>query len=179
MYSLYQVTGRDRGDEFSFLEETSLAGCDKGILARYLNRTVGSEVSEPHRWEVDLDEAVATVYPEADAFVVDFSPGGQEYLSQFKLEKAWGYSRNGWTPLLLRLRELVHSVRVSEHDRRRFVVEYDGERDVVHSFMYVRGTIVDGEIEGTWNFPGPSRTAAFLWPDHFEFFKDRIEAASP
>lgn len=177
MYSLYKVNPGDSGSEYTFYEKTSLVGCNNGILARYLDRTVGPEVSEPYRWEMDLDDAVSAVYPEADTFVIDIKPRSQDYISLFKLEKAWGHSNNSWTPLLLRLRELLHDVPVSEHDKRRFTVEEGEERSVVHSFMYVRGSIIDGEITGTWNFPGPSQTAPLLWQHHFEFFKQHIEEA--
>lgn len=177
MYALYKVDSSDAGKKFRYFEKTSLVGCNNGILAKYLKDTLGPSVSEPHTWEIDIDDAVKTLYPKSDAFVIDVRPKDPETISLFQLVKAWGYSSYGWTPLLLRLRELHHGVPVSEYDKDSFFVEDDEEKSTVHSITYVRGSIEDGDVTGTWNFPGSNQTAALLWQNHFEFFKQQIEDA--
>jgi hypothetical protein len=88
----------------------------------------------------------------------------------YELSDVWGYSAKGWTPILFHLRGLV------DEDPRRFdqieFVRMPSEiDDPIFTMMYLRGTVKNGRLDGTWTTPGPSPTnSVLLWPEAFEYF---------
>ena len=176
MYALYSTNRQGDSVQFSLLRRSSIAGNKSGIVVRYLRTVVGPEDSEPFRWHLPMAEALSSLHSGSDAFVIDLKPDQSELVTLFEVTDIWGYSDSGWTPILLRLRELIVDESSKHHRKRLFFVEdYDSKR-LVHTFLYLSGTVRRGQITGTWNFPGPSPTnSVLLWPRTYRYFRDRIE----
>lgn len=48
MYYLYQEDVDDNKTVFKRLERVSLAGCTRGLIARYLKKTIDNSITEPY-----------------------------------------------------------------------------------------------------------------------------------
>lgn len=92
----------------------------------------------------------------------------------------WGYSDNGWTPILLRLNGLFIDHDPSLVDRNDFIRADDDIDGPIYEFLYLDGSVTDGKITGLWVPPPASPTnAALLWPDTLSYFFQCIRNKSP
>jgi hypothetical protein len=83
----------------------------------------------------------------------------------------WGYSAEGWTPILFHLRGLVVDEDLRRFDQIDFVRVPSEIDDPIFSMMYLRGTVKNGRLEGRWTPPGPSPTnSVLLWREAFKYF---------
>ena len=57
----------------------------------------------------------------------------------------WGYSDNGWTPILLRLSGLFVDVDPSTVDRNDFAIEDGNREEHIYEFLYLDGSILGGK----------------------------------
>jgi len=155
----------------------SLFGCREGWLPWILKRKLeGTNASEPWQWhlteseicrELEIDET----QPSGNALVIDLKPGRGVEL--YEIVEAWGHSDCGWTPIMLRLRELKGKPSCSP-TIDRFAVDNVACGPPVFSFYYVIGTIKNGDIFGKWTLPPPSSTnSVFLWPEAMTFFTEQ------
>ncbi len=167
MFYLYVLEKKSSGYEFRQSRATSLAGSKSGLIARYLQEVAPKTANEPFKWHIDVGEALRTLKYEGgpNSFVIDANPNGKQ-VQLFLLRDIWGYSACDWTPIMLRMRLLTEDI----IDKARFTLIRIPEEDVF-TFLYLRGSVKNGKLEGRWLPPGPSPTnSVFLWPDALEYF---------
>ena len=157
-----------------------LFGCNEGWVPWMLGMAIPSEQG----WHVPLKQAlardevtkyVAEQYPgrEANAIVIDVKPGSNE-LFFCELIDVWGFSESDWTPMLWRLRvlEIMESTKDTPHSFDDFIGADD---DYVYEFLYAKGTVKNGKLDGPWLAPKSSPTnGALLWPKALSYFLERI-----
>lgn len=175
MYYVYEKLQSSRGFRYKYREDTRLAGCKMGKIPHLLEIHLDGSGSEPLRWHYILEEELARTHRWKDcALIIDLKPNDPERkLSLYEIVEAWGYSCRGWTPILLRLRGLFVDQSSAQIDPHDFVYEDSGGESPIFSMMYMRGTVKDGCLEGTWAFPRPSSTnSVLLWPETLNYFAD-------
>jgi hypothetical protein len=138
------------------------------------------DANEPYPWHIPIEEALAE---KGQAFVIDLKPHSKHVGSSrslYQLRDVWGYSCNGWTPGMLRLRGVVVDGEPQVENSESFQVELSEDHDSIYTFIHFDGTIRDGRIKGKWTPPGPSSTnSTLLWPAVLDYFFRQIEETSP
>jgi hypothetical protein len=156
-----------------------LFGCRRGLIPALLSQQLadaGIIGAEPCPWHIDL---AATMGRTGEAIIVDMRPG-QGPLLYGELLDVWGYSNDGWSPILLRFQILL-----LDADRTTVSVDPIQEHrplksESVYSFMYLRGSVAHGSLTGKWTPAGPSSTnAVLLWPRALGYFCSAIAETSP
>jgi hypothetical protein len=173
VYSLYQKSVAASTATYRFVEPASLFGCNESYIPWLLSLQIPSAQGEPFQWHVDIESLLAQRDDvKGNTLVIDLKPKNTSSISLYEVAEAWGYSDSGWTPIMLHLRGLL-----IEHDRdsvsegKLFDLQPDEIHDPIFSMMYLRGTVADGKIVGTWTTPRPSATnSVLLWPESFEYF---------
>ena len=95
-------------------EGVSLAGRNSGIIPKFffsLCKNIGASL-EPISWHAssrDLIE-IMDLNPENHSIVIDLKPDDKNNISLYELEDIWGFTDDGWTPLLLKLKALLIEV---------------------------------------------------------------------
>jgi len=179
MYYLYQEDVEDNKIVFKRLERISLAGHINGLIARYLKKTINNSITEPYPWHIESDKLFNTLDLPGNALVIDVKPNSKDKISLFKVKNIWGYSRSGWTPIMLELKTIVHDKNLDGYNRENVEPEKESyeKGDSVFTFLYLRGTIQNGKLvgEGKWCFPGPSPTnSVLLWPRARDYFISKM-----
>jgi len=172
MYAIYKKVMSGGRTTFKFDQEIRLLGCNNGWIPWLLSLQAPSNQNEPYPWHISLESALAPTrkeFPNADAIVIDIKPKSSSELLFCELLDVWGYSADGWTPLLLRMKaHWPHGD--PERDHRINFLAVDTAEEV-YEFMYAAGTVKSGQLHGKWNPPGPSPTnAVLLWPDALAYF---------
>jgi hypothetical protein len=92
----------------------------------------------------------------------------------------WGYSADGWSPILLRLNGLFVDENPSAVNREDFVRKDNDIDGPIYEFLYLDGSIKDGKLSGLWVPPPASPTnAALLWPKTINYFFQCIRSRTP
>jgi len=180
MYALYKKERTQGQVRYGFASQESLFGCNAGFIPWLLAKGLPAGQAEPCRWHLRVPEALSLHdYPES-TLIIDIKPNNREpTLHLSELIDVWGYSANGWTPILLRTYPLFVEDDPEQHDRNDFTVPESDEFDPVYSTLYLQGTVENGAIAGTWNPPRSSPTnSALLWPDALRFFLAAIRDAN-
>ncbi len=117
-------------------------------------------------------------YPNADAILIDIKPDSKIERLFCEILDVWGFSENGWTPFLMRMKVLrPRGNHALEHMRRFAVPNRDHEE--VYEFLHASGTVRNGKIIGSWGAPRPSPTnAVLLWPGPLNYFARCIAEAT-
>jgi hypothetical protein len=177
MYLLYK-TMKDGPDKVEFKKESeiSLVGNTRGIVVEYLRTIITPKDTEPFEWEIDTKEAVSALGLSGDAVVVDIKPDSKERVMLFELQKIYGLSSYGWTPIMLELRDLVLDKPASRWNKSHFSIpDHSPRRDIGYTFLYLSGTVKDGKPVGTWNVPEPAPTNGSLRrPDTVRYFLSKV-----
>jgi len=98
----------------------------------------------------------------------------------YELLDVWGYSDEGWCPILLLLGSLFVDVNPSDVNRNDFTRSGSGFDEPVYEFLYLSGSVKGGKLVGTWSPPPSSPTnAALLLPEPLKYFLDCIRARTP
>ena len=166
---------------FTRESEIALFGCNRGLFAREVRRTLPAGQDAPYRWHINVPEAVASEDGEERAVVIDIKPNNEQDVTLCELLDVWGDTREEWTPLLLRMRGLVLEPQEAGFDKADFAAQkLDSFHDSIFSILYVDGTVSEGELRGRWLPPRPSPTnAALLWPVTLQYFLECIRDTSP
>jgi len=175
MYLLYKTKDCPGGLEFKRGSQASLAGNASGIVVKYLRTVMTPKDSERFEWEIDTKKAIGALGLSGDVVVVDIKPKSDKVLL-FELQRIYGVSSHEWTPIMLELRELIVDEPASKWDKSRFVIGGYGQKEIVYTFLYLRGSVRDGKPVRTWNFPRPSSTnGPLLWPDTMKYFISKLQ----
>lgn len=162
----------------------SLFGCSNGWIPWLLNMAIPNGQDEPYRWHLALRDAlcsrIAREYAtkhyrsEVNTILINIKPGSDE-LFLCELLDVWGYSADGWTPMLWHLRVVEpQDASCTSSGFDDFTAAENG--DHVYEFLYAMGTVRNGKIEGSWIAPKSSPTnGALLWfPEPLNYFIECI-----
>jgi hypothetical protein len=183
MYFIYKKKKTGSVTEFTKVDKSSkvcLFGCNEGWIPWILKQSLaGSQAnSEPLYWHLSETEIIRELEkdkdkPSGNALIIDLKPKIQDRLSLYEVVEAWGHSANGWSPVMLRLKALFVDADPAKFNRARFTRSNTETIGPFFSLYYLRGTVVGGELQGTWNLPGPSSTnSVVLWPDTMKYFSE-------
>lgn len=167
---------------YRFKEEVALFGCVQGFIPWLLRKKLSGPMTESCRWHLDVRACLAEHQEYADAsLLIDLKPKqNKTNLSLYEVLDVWGFSSNGWTPILLRLSGLFVDADPASADRNDFVLRKSAISGPIYEFLYLDGTIRTGCLSGRWTPPPVSPTnSALLWPDALRYFLQCIRSKTP
>lgn len=167
---------------YAFKEQVSLFGIHQGFITWLLRHQLGGSESQPCTWHVDVRASMARHPEYAEcSLLIDLKPKkNKTNLSLYEVLDVWGYSSNDWTPVLLRLNGLFVDADPSSVNRNDFQIKKSETDGPIYEFLYLGGTIVNGNLSGRWSPPPVSPTnAALLWPDAMRYFIQCIHSKDP
>ncbi len=168
MYAWYTRT-IDKGQvRLEFEEQTSIAGCNNGIIASELRQVIGPKDSYPFGWTIPIADKWNK---ENYSFIVDIKPkaGGEVFLCE--LDRVFGYCYDGWSPIMLRLKTLLNTNELT--DKMNFVCSDDS--GIIYTMYYLYGSVKNGQLVGTWSPPFGTITALLFWPEAMTFFVEQVK----
>jgi hypothetical protein len=182
MYVLYKKTLDGAITRYERLKhgfQVSLFGCNEGWIPWILRQTITKTDNQPLRWHLSESEISQVIerdqsVPDGNALVIDLKPNQTSNLSLYEVVEAWGHSENDWTPVMLRLKGLFVDEKEG-FDKARFTrTEEQIDKRPIFSMYYVRGTVKNGQICGTWNLTAPgSANSALLWAETMKYFSQQ------
>lgn len=181
MYALYHKKREADGSlSYSFNRKISLFGCRSGWIPKLLMRSTSAQQNEPYTWHLPIESALAEADVANSTFIIDLKPNNkQPNLSLYELRDVWGYSDAGWSPILMRLRGLFVDTDPAKFDRNAFS-KSGAVEPPIYSFLYLAGSIANGELKGKWIAPRASPTnSALLWPNTLRYFVECIRKTTP
>lgn len=176
MFTLYGKRAVESGFYFTFSQAISLFGCNAGFIPTLLKLNLTSDATEPHAWHFNVERTLCTLGYQDQAILIDLMPRAvPPSISLYELADVWGYSRNGWTPLMFHLKSLYIEEDPSPYTKQHFVRIDTEIGDPIFSMTYLpKSTIQNGSLIGKWLPPGPSSTnSVLLWPYAFKYFADQ------
>jgi hypothetical protein len=176
MYALYTEHLTRNRRSFKLIEQVSLYGCNVGLIPKLLTKAIPRKAKEPVKWHLPIRTSLPKIGITDSVIIIDIQPADKnKEILLTELLDVWGYSNSGWTPILMRHRILLTGENETRNRKRRFSIPASDDYDVVHSLMYLNGSVQAGNLIGKWTTPGPSSTnSVLLWPDALEYFIDCI-----
>ena len=175
MYAWYKRETRDGKLHLVFDEQTSLGGCNNGVIAHELKEIIQPSDSPPLGWIIPLAEKWN---PEGYSFIIDIKPStGEVFLCE--VDKIFGFSFEGWTPVMLRLKRLYSDLGKDDLDKDDFPYPEEQEIETLYTMLYYYGSFKDGQIVGTWNPPHGTITALLFWAEAMTFFFEQVKTLDP
>lgn len=154
-------------------DQTSLAGCNNGVIPNDLKEILSVSDNPPIGWTLPI----ADKWNKEDySLIVDIKPKADEVFL-CELDSVFGYSFEGWSPVMLRLKLLYNETTKEELDKTNFV--YPEDTEVIYTMYYLYGSIRDGKLTGTWNPPYGTITALLFWPEAMTYFFDQVKKFDP
>jgi hypothetical protein len=172
MYFRYTRSESSDGIQYQLQEKISLFGCNKGFIPKLLKSKTLSGQSEPYLWHINIIDALKSSQEEYhnSTLIIDLKPN-QNNLSLYELTNVWGYSCNGWTPVLFHLAGLFVDEDPQNMNKENFIRNAQDIDDPIYEFLYLEGTVNNGVLDGRWTAPPVSSTnATLLWPDTLKYF---------
>jgi len=181
MYYLYEKRSNDQATKYEKIREVSLFGCNEGLIPAMIRQGLPKEAKEPHLWHIEIEHGLSRIGHKNNAIVIDLKPKQKETnISLFELLDVWGFSDQGWTPILLRLRGLYVDASPKSLDSASFEPDKKESPISIYEFLYLNGTISDGDLVGKWTAPPASPTnATLLWPETLAYFIKCIRSKTP
>ena len=181
MYALYRKSRVRQGHRYRLKQPVKLFGCNEGLIPRLLSSQLRPSHREPYKWHVEVGAALARSGHPRSCLVIDLKPKQREKnVSLYEILDVWGYSSDGWTPLLLHLSGLHVDSAPRGIDRDDFQIKSSTLSGPIYEFIYLRGSIGRGKLAGRWTAPPASPTnAALLWPESLTYFVERIRERTP
>ncbi len=173
MYAWYKRSVVDEVITLEFEEQWSLGGCNSGIIAQELKELLKPLDTAPIGWTFPISEK----WNKKDySFIIDIKPNNNEVFL-CELDKVYGYSYEGWSPIMLRLKLLYNDTTTEEVDKKKFI--FPKNPTVIYTMLYLYGSVRDGKLIGTWNMPYGSITALLFWPEAMTFFFEQVRLSDP
>lgn len=173
MYAWYRRNNEKGVVTLEFEEQCSLGGCNNGIIAQELKHYLKPSDTAPLGWSFPISEKWNK---ENYSFIIDIKPNNSE-IFLCELDKVYGYSYEGWSPIMLRLKLLYNDTTAEEVDKNKFA--YPENPTIIYTMLYLYGSIKEGELFGTWNMPYGSITALLFWPEAMSFFFEQVRQSDP
>lgn len=160
--------------QFKLREERSLAGINRGMIPHLLEIHLNGSGCEPKFWHLNIREELDKSRWPNCTLLIDLKPNDSAgNISLYEIVEAWGHSNRGWTPVMFHLRALFKDEYPSNFDRQSFTRKLEDIDDPIFTMLYMKGSIVNGELVGGWTFPASSSTnSVLLWPETFEYFAE-------
>ena len=180
MYYLYQRTnvGKNSTRYQTKEKQVALFGRNEGFIPWLLAFKIPPEQSEPYSWHINvLSELDAQPETRSTSLVIDLSPN-RPTTNFYELLDVWGWSEDGWTPLLLRLNGLFVDDDPKIKQQPDFVRDAADIAGPIYEFVYVAGTVKNGKLDGRWMPPGPLQ-AVVLWPEPLNYFSSPSVSRRP
>jgi len=190
MYATFKKEMGQGRESFRAGEEELLFGRRAGWLPWLLQDEMDDtspRQCEPYPWHVNIQTAllrpsIRERYPNVESIVVDIKPKAKDNFLVCELQDVYGYSDDGWTPLLWRMRQLPSVSKLKRKGGRgKYIESFDAplDGDSAYVFLYTRGSVEDGRISGDWMLPGPSAAnGVLLLPDVMAYFIECIAGRS-
>lgn len=174
MFALYSKRAVEAGNQYLFSKSISLFGCNVGFIPAMLKLSLSSDASEPYAWRIDVGGAMGEMGHADQTILIDLMPRAST-VSLYELVDVWGFSKNGWTPLMFHLRSFFVEEDPSPHTKQDFIRLDHEIGDPIFSMTYMPGSSISkGKLMGKWLPPGPSSTnSVLLWPEAFKYFVDQ------
>ena len=180
MYCRYARSQKGQELRYDWVENISLFGRNEGYIPWLLSQNMDAEQDEPFKWHIDIDEALSKANMPGQALVIDLKPSNTVTLNLYEVADVWGFSSDGWTPIMLRLRGLFVERILEGIDRHHFSIRQEEIDEPIFSFLFLAGSVQAGKLIGTWIAPRPSPTnSALLWPETFRYFAGEAEQFLP
>lgn len=181
MYYRYAVNPAEEGARhYQRRAAIHLFGCRTGEIARLLGEQLQASDNEPYKWHLSIEGPAGN---ETETFVIDLKSNTvdhQNALSLYELRDVWGFSADGWTVAMLRLRGICVDGQPQLPDVNDFTVTTLPQNENIYTFLYINGTVQGGQIAGQWTAPPRRSTnSALLWPHALKYFIDKAKQASP
>lgn len=180
MYLRYRALGSATGTRYSAPEQVSLFGCRSGMIPHLLASGRAGQIPTAIEWAWHLP-VQETLRATEQALVIDLKPKEREAgrFSLYEIRDVWGYSRDGWTPVMLRLRALSVDGDPALDDWREFTAGHD-KWGPIYTFLFLRGGVQDGHLDGRWTTTSPSPTnSLLLFPYLMTHFTSIVRANDP
>ena len=183
-YFIYSRTHEDDRWRFTLKGQAFLYGCNVGLVANALRSQIADGQREHRTWHINVSEAVQQQNSTGDVFVIDLKPNQRlknNEFSFYELMDVWGFSDEGWTPAMLGVRALLVDCKDDDLDCCDFTIVPNPKHinEPIFTFVYFSGSIMHGQVEGTWLPTGPaSANGALLWPDASTHFARIMQAAN-
>ena len=169
MYSWYKRTNKNGQIHLIWEERMSLAGCNNGIIANELKEIITATDIPPIGWTIPIAEK----WNKQDySVIIDIKPNTEE-IFLCELDRAFGYSFDDWSPIMLRLKLLYNDATKEDLDKNNFI--YPDDTDIIYTMLYLYGSIRNGQLIGTWNPPFGTITALLFWPEAMTFFFEQVK----
>lgn len=177
MYAVYERNNENGKVRLKFNIEISLAGCNVGLIPNSLREKLSESDNPPAGWTLDIGDD----YTNQDkAVIIDIKPRNNRFSEIFlcELVTVFGFSYVEWTPIMYRLRRLYSDIAPDQLDKNNFI--YPDNPEIIYTMLYLAGSFKNGQLTGTWNYPGPSATnALLLWPEAMTFFHEQVGKFDP
>jgi len=160
-------------------EHVSLFGCNEGYIPWLLKFKIPPAQGEPYRWHVNVVQELGSRTDYPGTLLIDLKPS-DDTTNLYEVLDVWGISSSGWSRILMRLSGLFIEDDPNSINRNDFT-RHDSELDSpIYSFLYLRGSVKDGDLDGKWVTAPPSSTnSALLWPEHLNYFVQCIRGCTP
>ncbi len=179
MYAIYNQIQEDDYLKFEFKERTSLAGRTSGLIPKLLKSSLREDQNEPFQWHLPISLILAE---KKESLIIDVKPYNrkEDFIFLCELTDVFGYSDSGWTPILLRLKGLFVDEPAGKIDKNSFKYPIENEPPLIFTMLHLSGSVKQGKLVETWNYPGPSPTnSVLLWPEVFRYFIKSINKNDP
>jgi len=168
MYAWYKRTNENGHIRLLFERQTSIAGCNNGIIASELKEIISPVDNAPFGWTIPI----ADKWNKEDlSFIVDIKPNAKE-IFLCELDRVFGYCYDGWSPIMLRLKTLLND-EDQGLDKKSFF--YTDKTEIIYTMYYLYGSVKNGQLVGTWNPPWGTITALLFWPEAMTFFFEQVK----
>lgn len=183
MYARYtrMRVGTD-ATRYRFQGQVSMFGRKNGFIPKLLRRKIPPGQGEPYLWHIKVIDELSSLleYPDS-TLLIDLKPKqNKTNLSLYEVMDVWGYSSHGWTPILLRLSGLFVDEDPAVIDRHDFIRKDNEVDGPIYEFLYLNGSVINGELVGLWTPPSGSPTnTPLLWPGALRYFVQCIRDCTP
>jgi hypothetical protein len=188
MYGAFRKEKKGRTTRYKLVDKRiPLFGCQNGWIPWLVQMSTPKGQREPYKWHLSMEEALCReearkYYAEQDyatdvnAILINVKPGSKK-LFICELVDIWGFSSDGWTPMLWHLQVLSPEGEGCTPDRfGDFSV--NEEDDHLYEFLYARGTFENGKLKDKWIAPVSSPTnGTLIWyPEPWKYFMGCVRA---
>jgi hypothetical protein len=173
MYYWHKRTIENDQIRLTLDDTASLGGCNVGVIPDELSKILSPSDDAPIGWVLPIaDKWNKAGY----SLILDIKPKTNEVFL-CELDSVYGYSYEGWSPIMLRLKLLYIDETKDNIDKENFV--YPEDPAIIYTMYYLYGTIKNGQLVGTWNPPFGTLTALLFWPEAMSFFFDHVKKSDP
>ena len=173
MYYWHKRTNENDQIRLTREDTASLAGCNVGVIPDELSKILRSSDNPPIGWVLPIADKWNK---EGWSLIIDIKPKANEVFL-CELDRVYGYSFDGWSPIMLRLKLLYVDETKDDIDKDNFL--YPENPEIIYTMYYLYGSIKNGQLVGTWNPPFGTITALLFWPEAMSFFYEQVKKSDP